>query len=187
MLISLFERGVLMRDVRLLSAVLLLVSGVTVLLQAYFIRYLPPEDGFLETSATVVTLDQTGSFQYPNFMAMLTYEIPGTTGTPQQVRSGQLIDFEQYFRLSVGQTITIHYNPQNVVQWRIEPSQSDLGQYSLGFLMVSLGGLIFIFPMLASWASRRDDFEFDQHHHDKEDVLELIATDYGYNQSNTER
>ncbi|GAB5493340.1 MAG: hypothetical protein Phog2KO_35550 [Phototrophicaceae bacterium] len=156
----LFERTELIRIGRILGALLVLFGGLALLLQSYVVDIVPPRDGFVETTATIIDLEQLGTFQDPSFMVTLLYEIPDENANFQEVRSGQRVEFEQYFELIEGQTVTIHYNPQENSLWRLELDSDKLSEFGLGFLMIIFGILSLSFPTLINWASRQEDFEF---------------------------
>ena len=80
MIQPLFERTELIRIGRILGALLVLFGGLALLLQAYLIDFLPPRDGFIETSATIIDLEQLGTFKNPRFLVTLSYEIPDENG-----------------------------------------------------------------------------------------------------------
>lgn len=155
----LFERGELFHIGRVLGALLVIFGGIALLLQAYFVELRLPRNGFLLSEATVLDLEQTGSFQEPGFMVTLEYDIEDIEPV-ETIRSAQRVAFEQYYELAIGQEILIHYDPENTLEWRIEPNDNELSQYGLGFLMVIFGALSLSFPILVSWASRQEDFEF---------------------------
>ena len=156
----LFERIELIRFGRILGALLVLFGGLALMLQAYVADIFPPRDGFIETSATIIDLEQIGTFKNPTFMITLTYNVAGENNPNEEVRSGQRVEFEQYFELVEGQSVTIHYNPQDTHNWRLELDSDELSEIGLGFLMMILGALSLSFPKLINWASRQEDFEF---------------------------
>lgn len=156
----LFERIELIRIGRILGALLVLFGGLALLLQSYFVDILPSRDGFVGTSAIVTDLEQLGTFQDPSFMVTLLYEVTGENGVLREVRSGQRVEFEQYFELIEGQIVTIHYSPQENDMWRLEEDSGKLSELGLGFLMIFFGALSLSFPTLINWASRQEDFEF---------------------------
>ncbi len=156
----LFERIELIRFGRILGALLVLFGGLALMLQAYLVDILPPRDGFIETSATVINLEQLGTFKNPTFMVTLTYDVDTENGAVEEVRSGQRVEFEQYFELVKGQSVTIHYNPHDTHNWRLEMNDDELSEVGLGFLMMIFGVLSLSFPTLINWASRQEDFEF---------------------------
>lgn len=156
----LFERTELSRIGRILGALLVLFGGLALLLQAYLTDILPPRDGFMETSATVIDLEQLGTFKNPTFLVTLEYDISHENNTSEEVRSGQRVEFEQYFGLVESQTVNIHYDPLDASTWRLEPSNNELSEVGLGFLMIIFGALSLSFPTLINWASRQEDFEF---------------------------
>jgi len=154
----LFERGELFNIGRTLGALLVIFGGLALILQAYFVELIPPRNGFVTSQATVLDLEQTGSFQEPGFMVTLEYSVEHESS--DTIRSARRVAFEQYYDLAIGQVINIHYNPDNVAQWRIDSLNNELNQYGLGFLMIIFGVLSLSFPILISWASRQEDFEF---------------------------
>ena len=160
MIQPLFERTELIRIGRILGALLVLFGGLALLLQAYLIDFLPPRDGFIETSATIIDLEQLGTFKNPRFLVTLSYEIPDENGMLQEVRSGQRVEFEQYFELTEGQTVTIQYSQQENSLWRLQLDNDKLSEFGLGFLMIIFGTFSLSFPRLINWASRQEDFEF---------------------------
>ncbi|MGB7341395.1 MAG: DUF3592 domain-containing protein [Phototrophicaceae bacterium] len=157
----LFERAEIFYIGRKLGALLVLFGGLALIVQSYFGVWFPETDGFLPLTATVIDREQIGSFQNPSFLVTLAYAVPQDDAPAiDQVRSGQQVEFEQYFGLSVGQVVDIVYNPQNWTEWRINNSHNDLSEYGLGLLMVLFGGFSLLFPTIVRWASRQEDFEF---------------------------
>lgn len=156
----LFERTELFYIGRKLGALLVLFGGVALIIQSYFSAWFPASDGYLPLTATVIDREQIGSFQNPSFLVTLAYDVIQDGEMIEEVRSGQQVEFEQYFELSVGQVIDIVYNPQNLTEWRINKSNTDLSEYGLGLLMLVFGGFSLLFPTIVRWASRQEDFEF---------------------------
>lgn len=156
----LFERSELRPIARKLGALLVLFGGVALLLQAYLVDLLPPRGGFIETSATVMSLERTGTFQDPAFLITLAYDVSDDNGTIQEFRSGRRVEFEQYFELSEGAIVDISYNPRDPYEWRFADRNDKLSEYGLGVLMIIFGAFSLSFPALINWASRQEDFEF---------------------------
>ncbi|MEM9952301.1 MAG: DUF3592 domain-containing protein [Chloroflexota bacterium] len=154
--ISLFQRAELLHIGRTLGALLVLFGGLALMVQSYFGVLLPTTDGFQQTVATIIDLERIGTFQSPAFFVTLEY----TTDThSDNIRSGQQVEFEQYFDLTIGQEIDIRYNPQDMSDWRIEQSRTTLSDYGLGLLMMVFGAFALAFPTILRFASRQEDFE----------------------------
>lgn len=170
---SLYERTELLSIGRVISAILIFSAGLALLAQAYFVDLLPPPDGFIAIRAEVLHMEQVGTFQEPIFYILLEYHLALHPAGIEIVRSGQGISFEQYFELSVRDELDIYYDPQDKTEWRMLPRNDELSQYGLGFLMVIFGILSLSFPALVNWASRRDDFEFND---DLDDELAGVNT-----------
>lgn len=155
----LFEGPELRQASQVLGALLLIVSGVVMLIQTYLVTILPPEDGFYETTATVVTLERTGTFRYPAFLVSLSYQAYDKDGQQEEIRSGQRVEFEIYHALSKGDEVQIHYNPDDVYDWRLVMKDRKLEHYALGLIMLLLGIIAICLPSLLRWGSRQRDFE----------------------------
>ena len=156
----LFERAEIFYIGRKLGALLVLFGGLALIVQSYFGVWFPETDGFLPLTATVIDREQIGSFQNPSFLVTLAYAVPQDDAPAiDQVRSGQQVEFEQYFELIEGQIVTIHYSPQENDMWRLEGDSGKLSELGLGFLMIFFGALSLSFPSLVNWASRQEDFE----------------------------
>jgi len=156
----LFYRSDLNNIARILGALLVLFGGIALILQAYLVDLLPPQGGFIEAQAMVITRERTGTFQEPAFLVTVSYDVVDDAGNTEEFRSGQRIDFEQYFELSEGDVVTINYDPRDPYDWRIDDNDNQLSAYGLGALMILFGVLSLAFPALINWASRREDFEF---------------------------
>ncbi len=161
MLRPLYEKTELFSIGRIISALLIISGGLSLLVQAYFIDLLPRPDGFINTTAEVIHLERVGAFQSPSFLVTVEFNIIPTVRNFTTVRSGQQVAFEQYFELAVGDIVEIYYDPDDVSVWQIQ-AQQELDQVGLGTLMLILGALSLVFPTLINWASRRDDFEFKE-------------------------
>jgi len=156
----LFLTSELRHIARVLGALLMVFGGLALLLQGYAGNIFPPATGFVENDAVVVSKERTGTFREPGFLVTLVYTVTDEKGITEEIRSGHRVEFEQYFQLTEGDAVEIHYNPANPHEWRMV-SEDSISEYGLGLLMVILGCLSLAFPALISWASRQDDFEAD--------------------------
>lgn len=154
----LFLTSELRRIARILGALLVLCGGLALLLQGYLGTVFPPTAGFIETDAQVISRERTGTFREPGFFITLTYVAVDNTGDTSQIRSGHRVEFEQYFDLTEGDIVEIHYNPADPYEWRLV-IDDRISEYGLGLLMVIFGCMSLAFPALISWASRQEDFE----------------------------
>lgn len=178
---SLFESSELRGASRTIGALLTIVGGLVMLFQAYLVHVLPPADGFQETTAIVSNLEQTGTFREPAFLVSLIYAASNDNGLVEDVRSGRRVEFEIYHTLSEGDEVQIHYNPQDLFEWRLIVPDSKLNDYGLGLAMLIFGIFSLAFPWIVRWGSRQQDFELTD---EWDDNSFLGATTYPYGENN---
>jgi hypothetical protein len=160
--VPLFQRGELLRISRIIGSLLSFVTGLVLIAQTFIIDLVPPPAGYAEAQAVVAAKYQRGTFIEPAFSVTLEYQILHKNGDHQQIRSGLRVDFEEYFRITVGETLRIHYDTNNPYTWQIIRQKSGPRDYALGILMGLIGLLSLLFPMIISLASRQKDFEFSE-------------------------
>lgn len=156
----LFQRTELRRIARVLGALLVLFGGVALIIQANFDDILPPIRGYVETTGMVIVRERMGTFNEPAFLITLTYDVMTENGGAREVRSGQRVEFEQYYALAEGDVVDLLYNQDDPSEWRVEGENTQLSESGLGILMCIFGILSLTFPRLINWASRQDDFEY---------------------------
>jgi hypothetical protein len=151
-----------LRLARIAGVLLVLAGIVSLLLPTVEHDILPPAEGYVETNAELVKKSRRGTFQEPAFSITLMYTITQPDNTTETIRSGRRVPFQTYNALSETRQVTIHYNPDDPFEWRLEayPVRQGLpGPYAPGVLTLAVGLFLVALPAIMRLALRYEDFD----------------------------
>jgi len=144
----------------LLSSGFIFVGVVLLFFDNLFIEF-PPMGRYVMTTGTVVNKIQHGTFQEPGFFIILEYEIMNQNGEPDDLQSGQSVDFEAFQALSRGDTVSLSYDKDDPFEWQLMLEDNNKAREKVvGFSLLIMGMLVLLLPQIVSAAVRREDFGY---------------------------
>jgi len=130
--------------------------------------YVSPQRGLITREATVISLDQRGTFQEPAFSVTLSYDVEDESGTMTTIRSGQRVEYSTYARLSLDDVVMIRFDPIAPHEWTLLalPEDNLFTHKMIPAAALMIGGLLLmLLPWLLRVGSRAGDFERNDGEH----------------------
>lgn len=147
------------------GGLVMVMIGLVWILGQSFAVYVSPQRGLITAEATVISLDQRGTFQEPAFSITLSYPLAAGEGTTT-IRSGKRVDYATYSRLALDDVVTVRFDPVAPHEWTLLTPITDPIRSLIPAAALIAGGLLLaLFPWMLRLGSRAGDFERNNGEH----------------------